>query len=224
MTLENLLDGDGGNAVVRAKHGYVLYNRHDRYIGRSIEQYGEYSELEVALLATICRRGDVDVGANIGTHTLALARLVGLTGRVLAFEPQRVVFQTLCANVALNSLTNVECFQIGLGSAAGRGYIKDVDYSTEGNFGALMVRSDSAGDDSGDAEPVAVQIASLDEFLGVPHLRLLKIDVEGMEREVVRGASGTLDQHRPALYVENAVPERSKALIEEISRHEYRLY
>ena len=48
---------------------------------------------------------NVDVGANIGTHTLAFARLVGERERVFAFEPQRLVAQVLAANIALNSLT-----------------------------------------------------------------------------------------------------------------------
>ncbi|TFG83046.1 MAG: FkbM family methyltransferase, partial [Chromatiales bacterium] len=69
-----------GRILLEAGHGYVLYNKND-----------------------------TDIGANIGTHTLALARLVGQQGLVFAFEPQRIVFQTLCANMALNSLDNVHC-------------------------------------------------------------------------------------------------------------------
>ena len=49
----------------------------------------------------------LDVGANIGCHTVPFAKLVGESGRVVAFEPQRLVFQNLCANLALNALTNV---------------------------------------------------------------------------------------------------------------------
>ena len=106
--MKKLIGGAGFNHLIEGRHGYVLYNVNDRYIGRSVENYGEWSPAETALFARFCRPGDyvVDVGANIGTHTLAFARLVGERGRVFAFEPQRMVAQVLAANAALNSLTN----------------------------------------------------------------------------------------------------------------------
>ena len=109
-TLPKIINDEHFNAVVKGKYGYVVFNKNDRFIGQSIEKYGDYCEHEVALFKQICHPGNVviDVGASIGPHTLALSRLVGNGGRVYAFEPQRIVFQTLCANIALNSITNVE--------------------------------------------------------------------------------------------------------------------
>ena len=104
-----LAETAGFNALVRAKHGLMLFNKNDTYIGRSIGKYGEFSEGEIAIFDQLCRPGDivVEVGANIGTHTLPIAKMVGVAGRVHAFEPQRIVFQTLCANMALTvSLTS----------------------------------------------------------------------------------------------------------------------
>ena len=88
----------------------MLYNFHDLYIGRSLDLYGEYSEGEIDLFGQIVQPGQVvvEVGANIGAHTVFLAHRSGPAARVLAFEPQRIVFQTLCANLALNSITNVD--------------------------------------------------------------------------------------------------------------------
>ena len=73
--MRKLIGGPGFNHLVEARHGYVLYNVNDRYIGRSVEHYGEWSPGETALFAQFCRPGHyvVDVGANIGTHTLAFA-------------------------------------------------------------------------------------------------------------------------------------------------------
>src|ERR1700742_1039122 len=109
------------NHLKQARYGTLLYNINDLYVGRSIDLYGEFSQLEVVLFDQIIRPGDfiVDAGANIGSHTLFFARKVGPTGHVLAFEPQRIVFQTLCANMALNSIVNVECFQQGLSDQPG---------------------------------------------------------------------------------------------------------
>ena len=107
--MKKLIGGPGFNHLVEGRHGYVLYNVNDRYVGRSVEHYGEWSPGETALFGRFCRPGHyvVDAGAHIGTHTLAFARLVGARGRVFAFEPQRMPAQVLAANVALNSLTNV---------------------------------------------------------------------------------------------------------------------
>ncbi len=115
-----LLDG----AVVRVRrcrHGPMAYLRQDAYVGRSLDLYGEYGEDEQAVLAQMVRPGDVvvEAGANLGTHTVPLARKVGPSGALIAFEPQRVVFQILCANVALNELTNVHAQNAAVGETPG---------------------------------------------------------------------------------------------------------
>ena len=111
------------------------------YVGRAVEKYGEYSELEVELFRQICKPGDIaiEVGANLGTHTLALSQLVGDQGRVFAFEPQRIVIQTLCASLALNSIANVEAYQLAVSSKAGEVLIPDIRYDVEGNYGAVEI-------------------------------------------------------------------------------------
>ncbi|MBL8513413.1 MAG: FkbM family methyltransferase, partial [Betaproteobacteria bacterium] len=216
--LPTLIDGSGFNKLVRAKHGWMLFNRHDVYIGRSIGKYGEFSEGEIALFAQFCRAGDVvvEVGANIGAHTLALANLVGAQGRVHAFEAQRVVFQTLCANVALNSLTHVECHHLALGAQTGMLKLPDFVYSQEGNFGGVEI--------SQFAEGLPVPLARLDDTLDLTTCKLIKIDVEGMEREVIAGATSTIGKHRPFLYVENDRVEKSSALIDAIEALGYRAW
>src|SRR5688572_32765085 len=87
-------------AVKRCRHGIFAYNTNDLYISRSMDMYGEWCESEVALLLQVLKPGHVvlDVGANIGTHTVALATHVTAAGTVYAVEPQRLTFQLLCAN------------------------------------------------------------------------------------------------------------------------------
>src|SRR6186997_961635 len=110
-----VLDVTGFNEVRMCREGPMVYNRNDRFVGRSLARYGEYSHDETVLFEQVVKPGwvVVEAGANIGTHTLALSRLAGASGQVHAFEPQRLVFQTLCANLALNHCTNVYAHQAG---------------------------------------------------------------------------------------------------------------
>jgi FkbM family methyltransferase len=216
--LKRLIDGEGFNAVVKARYGYLLYNKNDIYIGRGIERYGEWSEFEVELFRQICQPSDVvvEVGSNIGSQTIALSQMVGNGGRVYAFEPQRIIFQTLCANMALNSITNVECFQAAVASSTGFIFIPDIDYHRESNFGGVSVDVFEQG--------FKVPKIKLDEFLEIPRLKLIKIDAEGMEAEVIKGAAELIEKFKPILYVENDRQEKSENLINTIRSLDYKLY
>ena len=74
-----MLNKNSFNRLVKARNGFLLYNKNDMYIGKSIEKYGEFSQLEARVFEQICKNGDVvfEVGANIGAHTINLAKLVG---------------------------------------------------------------------------------------------------------------------------------------------------
>jgi FkbM family methyltransferase len=218
MARDLLGDGEGFNACVRGREGYVVYNRNDVFIGKSLERYGEYNEIEAALLRRLLPKGGtaVEVGANIGTHTLVLARAAGPSGWVLAYEPQRVVFQTLCANIAVNSLMHVEARQCAVGGALGSVTVPEIDYASPGNFGGIDVTSFTDG--------YPVPLVTLDEDIHPPRLDLLKIDVEGMELEVLRGADALIRHLRPVLYLENDRVERSRELISHLLALDYRLY
>ena len=197
--MKKLIGGRGFNHLVEGRHGYVLYNVNDRYVGRSVEQYGEWSPGETALFGQFCRPGHyvVDVGAHIGAHTLAFARLVGGRGRVFAFEPQRMVAQVLAANVALNSLTNVHTYHLGVGAEDGTLWLREIDYSWRANFGGVSLDAFTCAES--DPQPkYRVAVVRLDDFYDQPRLDLVKIDVEGMEADVLRGAAGLIRQHSPS--------------------------
>ena len=217
MPRSHLLNTKSFNQLAKGREGYYLYNRNDIYIGRALEKYGEFSALEMALLTQLCTSGDVviEVGANIGAHTVGLAKHVGPAGRVLAFEPQRLVFQTLCANVALNSLTNVECYWAAVGNAEGRITVPELEPEQENNFGGLALPGAPRG--------IPVDCLALDRFLSLPRLRLIKVDVEGMEADVLSGGRRLIEKFRPILYVENDRVEKSEALLRLIDGLDYRM-
>jgi FkbM family methyltransferase len=109
------------NHLTQTRYGTLIYNRFDTFVGRSIELYGEFAEREIGVLDQTVSAGMVvlDIGAQIGAQTLFLARKVGPAGRVLAFEPRRLIFQTLCGNMAINSVSNVHCWNAAVGAQAG---------------------------------------------------------------------------------------------------------
>jgi FkbM family methyltransferase len=205
------------NRLKQCRHGQLLYNVHDLYIGRSLDLYGEFSEGEIELFAQFLKPGmvAVEVGANIGAHTIFLAQAVGPAGQVLAFEPQRVVFQTLCANMALNSITNVRAWNAAVGNAAGEIVVPALDYRQQHNFGGLGLGGHLFGE--------RVPVMTLDS-LQLPACHLLKIDVEGMEQQVLEGAADTVRRLKPILYVENDRRDKAAALIRCIDALDYNMY
>jgi FkbM family methyltransferase len=218
---ERVIALDQSNALVKGRHGWFLANAFDHYLGLALVEYGEYGEIEHAFLDSLVSPGDhvIEVGANIGSHTVGLAKAVGTQGSVLAIEPQPAIYRVLCANLALNALSNVASWQLGCGAQAGSMRVPNIDYQTRSlhNSGAVSLESDGPG--------IPVSIVPLDELgRDLPSLRLLKIDVEGMEREVLEGARGLIQKHRPLLYVENDRFEKSPALIQWILDAQYRLW
>ncbi|MGH7388990.1 MAG: FkbM family methyltransferase [Candidatus Rokuibacteriota bacterium] len=155
--------------------------------------YGYNSEaFDWTLLTAVTEAGAtaVDIGANFGLYTVVLGRRVGPSGRVLAFEPDPAVFPLLKANVELNGLGNVRCEPICLGSVDG-----DV------LFHAMTEPAFSGISPTGRARERAtftVGIRRLDSVLAgsgdVP--LVVKIDVEGHEFEVLRGAQEALRRGR----------------------------
>jgi FkbM family methyltransferase len=207
----------GFNRWKACRFGIMLYNVNDSYIGQSLERYGEYSFGESDLFRQIVQPGDVvvEVGANIGAHTLQLAQLAGPTGEVHAFEPQRLVFQALCANMALNSVTNTRCYPLAVGREQGTILVPFLDPSTTNNFGGLSLIDRRRGD--------RVTVTTVDA-LELKTCRLIKIDVEGMEREVILGAAETIRRTSPYLYVENDRESKSDDLLRTIAALGYDLY
>lgn len=205
--------------VRSCRHGLFLYNRNDVYIGRSLELYGEYSDLETELLRSLLREGDwfVEAGANIGALTVPLARKVGPGGAGFVFEPQRLNHQMLCANLALNGLTHVQARQAGLGAEQGVMSAALVNPDREDNYGDVRLRPASV--EWGEQ----VTVSTLDA-VGLPQCRLIKMDVQGMERQVLEGARATIARCRPALWVENDDRETSPDLIRLIRGMGYRLW
>jgi FkbM family methyltransferase len=194
----------------RCRYGQMTYNTNDIWQGRSFEVYGEYSESEVTLFHRIIREGDVvvEVGANIGSHTVPISRIAGVRkGTVIAFEPERNNFYCLCGNVISNNLFSTYCFNQAVGAEVGTIDVPELDQDKTLNWGGLEL-----GHDYSNVAHYQVQKVTLDS-LGLPKLDLLKVDVEGMEADVLRGGVETIKKYRPIMYVEMDRQEKAQELM-----------
>lgn len=204
----------------QGRHGMFLVNPRDRYVGRSMAEYGEFSEWEVAALLRLLKPGSivVEAGANMGAITVPIAKHVGRDGCVFAYEPQRLTFQQFCANVALNGLDNVVAIWAACGAARASIRVPVLDPDRPANIGGLaLLRPD--GTDNPDGEHVSVETI---DSLGLDRCDMIKADVEGMERAVLAGARDTIKRCQPLLYVENDRPENGAALVDDVLALGYR--
>lgn len=202
--------------LTQCRHGPMLVPKGDRFVGRSLQEYGEYSQGEVDLFRQMVAPGAVvvEAGANLGALTIPFARHVGDLGVVIAFEPQRNINALLATNCVINSQEQVWCERIALGASEGWVRMPDPPLSGQGNFGGLALQPDGG---------VLVAQRTLDSY-GLSRLDFMKVDVEGAERDVLLGARQTILRHRPILYVENDREDLSAPLIGLIMDMGYRLW
>jgi FkbM family methyltransferase len=207
-------------AIVAGCDGYFLVKRNDVYIGTALQIYGENCGAEGAFLKALIKPGDhvIEVGANIGSLTVGLAKAVGPSGKVYAFEPQPACYSILHAQIALNELSNIVAYPDAVGHESGRLWLPRVDYDALGNFGGVALSQNQT------VGSTAVDVVSLDDRCAEIPCALLKIDVEGMEENVIRGATRLIEKSQPIIYAENDRVEKSKALILTLRELGYRLW
>ncbi len=214
----------GFNDLIKMRDGWMVYNKNDVFIGKSIKEYGEWAQGEIDLCRQLLTSTDVviEVGSNIGTHTLALSKMVN-KGRLFAFEPQNVVFQNLCANISINSITNCFCVNSALSDIKSEElYFPNYDFTKKGNYGAMSFLRTSKSDYTFQANVDTLD----DRFSDLNKLKLLKTDTEGMEVNIIKGGVNLIKRTKPILYLENHIffIEKSKELIELLWSLDYRLF
>ncbi len=172
---------------VEGRWGTCYYLPKDEYVGKSIWNYGEYNkdETEYILALAGLKKGRVlDIGANIGSIAQALHK-EGF--EVECFEPQPAMFKLLELNCPDTKNHNV-----ALGRFPGIAVMPKVNYDRKGNFGGLGI---------GGMIGISVEVKTLDEY-GYDDISLIKLDVEGYEEEVLKGAVETIKRCKPIIYLE----------------------
>jgi FkbM family methyltransferase len=217
INLARSLTGSGPETVaVRDQVRWML----DLREGIDLALYlGVYERATAAAIRRLVRPGSVvlDIGANIGAHTLPLAKLVGETGRVHAFEPTAFAHSKLRANLALNPELErrVVAEQLMLTDADGAGPAQEI-YSSW----PLTARENLHAKHQGELKSTAgARAVRLDDYLagaGVARVDLIKMDVDGFECHVLGGAPKLLAS-RPIIIMELApyvLVERGRSLQE----------
>lgn len=192
--------------------------------------YGEWSELELQLFKTFLTPDSnvVEVGANLGLHSVPLAKFAS-RGRVICFEPQRIVFQLLCANIALNDLTDVFAYHIAVSDEERELTIQSSDYETPWNYGAFSLARGMSTEGSypgpvSSEKVTAIRLDASRPMTELPSIALLKIDAEHHELAVLEGAAGQIARHRPIIFLENNSEQHGDALIRRVESFDYRPY
>lgn len=139
----------------------------------------------------------IDVGANIGTHSVAYARKVGAEGNVLALEPGKIAFECLAEN-AKKFESKIYCFNVAACDVHGGTAIHSVNQT---NVGGSTVNETANGEVFSN-EVRTVTIDGLVESAQLDRLDFMKIDVEGCEMKVLRGAINTLNRFKPKMLIE----------------------
>jgi FkbM family methyltransferase len=187
------------NVSRRCRYGMMTYNVKDMWQGRSLDMYGEYMESEISVIKEVLKTGDLalDIGAGIGTHTLPMSKFVGQTGRIVAIEPERFSFYHLCGAISTNSVKNVYCFQQAIGKERKLVRVPELNDETTINYGAVTLDQPYT-----DVASYQIQMHTIDK-LNLDNCNFIKIDVEGMEIDVLEGGKNTINKFKPIIYAEN---------------------
>lgn len=180
--------------VVETRHGPMLCFRNDTGVSAYLRDFGAYGEAETDLYSSILAAGDcfVDVGAHIGSISAVLRR-TRPDLRVIAFEPQTAFFTVASVNLAGSADgepgARAAVYPFAVGRRDGTVQVPEIDIRARGNYGAIPL-------DMKSPRTLPAPLIALGPFLNAraPAPRLVKIDVEGMETEVIDGLSAVVHE------------------------------
>lgn len=223
-------------------HGSMIVNRLDYGVTDGKPGYGvcfeiledsSYADNESDVVCTLLKLRQkhhgkgvwaVDCGAHIGAHSIRWAVSMTGWGQLVAIEAQERLFYALCGNIALNNCGNAHAMHAAVSSEPGVLHMPLLDYTVPTSFGSLELRPFTTLEPIGQAVNyqdglVPVRQLSIDS-LRLGRLDFLKLDVEGMEMEALRGSAETIRRFKPVLLVEHikVVPE---VLAEFLDEHGY---
>ncbi|MAS04771.1 MAG: hypothetical protein CL534_08780 [Ahrensia sp.] len=189
--------GSRPKIIIDKRCGYYRVANICEWADRSLYFLGRWYDLAASLaVESLLKDGQsvLDIGANYGHFTLAAAKAVGPNGNVVSFEPNPKAYARLLVHLDLNRLSWVTAKNAGLSDRAGRMKLSIPQVNSgEATFGLTRYE---------DVSTIDVPVYTVDEFLGDKKFDFIKIDVEGFEMHVLRGAKRIIERDRPLILTE----------------------
>lgn len=207
------------NKKVATEYGVISVIECDSVVSKSLIDYGEWAKNELSTLNYFINEDDVivDVGAYIGTHSLAFSNMAP-NGKVLSFEARKDIFKILKSNT--DSHHNIEVLNCGLGSGNYTMAIEKVNLDKNENFGGLELKSI----DNGDADVIeGVEIKTIDS-ISLDKVDFMKVDVEGMEYDVLNGSIDTIERFKPTIFLELNDANHAVNLLDFATKFDYLVF
>lgn len=213
------------NVILNCDHGTFIVNRFDcdkELTGQSrwLLDHGNVSsfEAQIAYLNIKNKENPIifDVGANIGTFTSWMSKAFP-NGKVYSFEPQRLIFQMICGNMAINNLDNVYIFNIALGNENKTIEFDEPDYFQNIDYGTFSLKKEIIEKKS--KYKNIVDLLKLDFFIEkykINSIDFIKIDAEGMDLEVIQGATESIKKFMPCVLVEHS--DNQVSILDELKK------
>lgn len=210
--------------ITSSRHGSMIINRNDYHMIDKNRGYGvgyqimtqscyDPNDIEILLALLSLRRhyfGNgvvaIDCGANIGVHTIEWADAMTGWGHVFAIEAQEYIFYALAGNIVLNNCLNATAKHAALGATNGQITIPEPDYLIPASFGSFELKKKPGTENIGQEINYDSPTKTIDQItlnsLEFERIDLIKIDVEGMEEDVLSGAEEAIKNTKPIMFVE----------------------
>ena len=197
--------------IVNTRYGSFELIENDNLICRSLEIYGEWAKNELDVISHFIHKKDhiLDVGAFIGTHTAAFSSFVGSEGKVYSFEPIEYIFNILSKNIQRNHFENTILYNVALGFEENIISAPIIDFNKTANYGTYSFKNETELKEQSSNN---IKIESIDKY-NFKKVDFIKIDVEGMEYDVLKGGIKTIQYYRPYIFSEANSLEDSIAVL-----------
>ena len=195
---------------VDTKYGNLYLLKHDEFITNSFKRGNYWAENEIKIIEDLLNLKDInnltyfDIGANIGSHILAISKIFKNKINIYCFEAQKFVFEILKTNINENYLKNVHAFHNAVSDNNNQIKIKIPNYEELNNFGSLELITPRYSDNN------KIKFSNLYEKVNCIQLNdfkevkvdFIKIDIEGMEHLAIKGGAHLIKKQRPFLLIE----------------------